>query len=155
MTGRVEKILSSRQVSGGLTEYHIKWTGQAYIHCEWISEHRLQRCAAVKLKNWLKKGHEDDSYENGVAVEWTQPERIVEAVGGKFRVKWKQLDYAEATLESREDIENFQQLYDDFLRRSNWNAYLKEMKEFAAASKGKKFERLEKQPRSLKVCHLN
>ena len=137
----IQQIIGIRDSNPGKPEgceepyYYVKWKDKSYKHCSWLS--RSDLLATSNGENLLRRRQSRSQSsedlvkstsipslllydESDVNQRWFEIDRIIDdaVTDGKkeYLVKWKSLDYDEATWEKEEDIEDKMEI-ELFLKR--------------------------------------
>lgn len=131
--GRKPAEMKKHKAGAEEQQFYIKTEGSSYVHCEWLSlaeiEERFLRPGVEKVKRWLKKREEVEAENNAlwggepfnpnftevekvIASQWIvhPPDDPLNRKVEMFLVKWKDLSYAEATWETREDVNDVEKI---------------------------------------------
>ncbi|OHT08842.1 F/Y-rich N-terminus family protein [Tritrichomonas foetus] len=118
--GIIQEILSHRVGNTGLTEYYVKLVGKSYRDCKWESKNYILAVnARIKLKKYEKLNPvpPPPPFYN---PEYEIADKIIgKKSNNEFLVKWKCLDYDQATWENIQSLnrEHDQEVLMEFYNR--------------------------------------
>ena len=122
-------------------KYYVKFQDKAYIHCQWLTEDKIEEleggeAALKRFKNRSKKYYLSSSMsidnlllfeDSEINPAWFQIDRIIDDRGDEkkgdveYRVKWQSLDYNESTWEKKEDIKDKKKIDEYYARLDHSN----------------------------------
>ena len=88
-----------------MEEYLVKLNESSYRDAVWVSKRELERAAYHRLRAYLTKGAPSlFDGQSGLKSEYLRAERVLDRREGKVLVKWRGLDYTQATWEFEIDF---------------------------------------------------
>ena len=108
------------------SEYYVKFNDRSYIHCKWMSKDQIMEIEGgdYALKRFLQVSNRNPNMltpslsipnllvmdETSISSDWYEIDRIINDANEhnrvEYLVKWKSLEYSEATWEYEEDIKD-------------------------------------------------